>query len=151
MASGFCHRPSRRSKTGLAPRSGTEMDRRYHQRFGTTMGLSEGEGFGRVRPRHVWPRWNNQQRTSVYLLRGLVWGLLVIAMLHKADFFQEQINQCRRLAGQASNKNDREFWLKMTQRWEGLLVGRYADATAPERVEKIIFRRRRFANRYRAA
>src|SRR5262249_13733291 len=71
-------------------------------------------------------------------------------MLHKADFFQEQINQCRRLAAQASNKNDREFWLKMTQRWEGLLVGR--PSTAPERVEKIIFARaRRFANRYRAA
>jgi hypothetical protein len=100
----------------------------------------------------AWPRWNNQQRTNVYLLRGLEWGLLVIAMLHKADFFQEQNNQCRRLAAQASNKNDREFWLQMTQRWEGLLIGRYSDATAPERVQKIIFRsRRRFANRYRAA
>jgi hypothetical protein len=75
-----------------------------------------------------------------------------MAILHKADFFQEQINQCRCLAAQASNKNDREFWMKMTQRWEGLLVARYSDATAPERVQKIIFRaRRRFANRYRAA
>src|SRR6516162_5930300 len=53
-----------------------------------------------------------------------------MAMLHKADFFQEQINQCSRLAAQASNKNDREFWLQMTQRWEGLL--RPSDATAPE-------------------
>ena len=79
--------------------------------------------------------------------------LLVIAMLHKADFFQEQIDQCRRLVAQASNKNDREFWLQMTQRWEGLLVGRCSDATAaPERGTKIIFHRaRRFANRYRAA
>jgi len=75
-----------------------------------------------------------------------------MAILHKTDFFQEQINQCRCLAAQASNKNDREFWMKMTQRWEGLLVARYSDATAPERVQKIIFRaRRRFANRYRAA
>jgi hypothetical protein len=69
-----------------------------------------------------------------------------MAMLHKADFFEEQINQCRRLAALASNKNDREFWLNMTQRWEGLLQP--SDATAPERVEKIIFRRRRW---YRAA
>ena len=36
-----------------------------------------------------------------------------MAMLHRTDFFQEQINQCRRLAEQASNKNDRQFWLKM--------------------------------------
>jgi len=79
-------------------------------------------------------------------------GLSVIAMLHKADFFQEQINQCRRLAAQASNKNDREFWLQMAQRWEGLLVERYSDASAPERGTKNIFQRaRRFANRYRAA
>src|SRR5262245_7309856 len=53
-------------------------------------------------------------------------------MLHKADFFQEQNNQCRRLAAQASNKNDREFWLQMAQRWEGLLVERYSDPSAPE-------------------
>jgi hypothetical protein len=75
-----------------------------------------------------------------------------MAILHKADFFQEQINKCRRLVAQASNKNDREFWLEMKQRWEGLLAGRHSDATAPERVQKIIFRRaRRFANRHRAA
>jgi hypothetical protein len=73
-------------------------------------------------------------------------------MLHKADFFQEQINQCRRLAERASNKNDRQFWLKMTQRWEGLLVGQSSDDTA-ERIPKFSsFRRvRRFAKRYRAA
>jgi len=75
-----------------------------------------------------------------------------MAILHKADFFQEQINQCRRLAGQASNKSDREFWLKMTQRWEELLLGRSSDDTA-ERIPKFSsFRRvRRFAKRYRAA
>jgi hypothetical protein len=74
-----------------------------------------------------------------------------MAMLYKADFFQEQINHCRSLAERASNKNDREFWLKMKQRWEGLLVGLPLDADAPER-PKVIFRaRRRFANRYRAA
>jgi len=64
---------------------------------------------------------------------------LVIAMLHKADFFQEQIDQCRpplsasfeiwreqftahkRLVAQASNKNDREFWLQMTHAANALL------------------------------
>src|SRR6516225_3230092 len=49
VASGFHLRPSRTSTTGLAPRCGTEMDRRHHQRFGTTLGLSEGEGSRRVR------------------------------------------------------------------------------------------------------
>ena len=44
VASGFHLRPSRTSTTGLAPRCGTEMDRRHHQRFGTTLGLSEGSG-----------------------------------------------------------------------------------------------------------
>jgi hypothetical protein len=76
-----------------------------------------------------------------------------MAMLqHKADLFQEQINQCRRLAEQASNKNDRQFWLKMTQRWEELLVERSPDDTA-ERIPKFSsFRRvRRFAKQYRAA
>ena len=76
-----------------------------------------------------------------------------MAMLHKADFFQEQINQCRRLAEQASNKNDRQFWLKMTQRWEGVLVGRSSDDTASERIPKFSSygRVHRSAKRYRAA
>jgi hypothetical protein len=76
-----------------------------------------------------------------------------MAMLHKADFFQEQINQCRRLAQQAPNKNDRQFWLKMTQRWEGLLVGRSSANIASERIPKFSSygRVRRFAKRYRAA
>jgi hypothetical protein len=47
-------------------------------------------------------------------LSGAFW---LSQMLHKADFFQEQINQCRSLAERASNKNDREFWLKMTHCW----------------------------------
>jgi hypothetical protein len=58
-----------------------------------------------------------------------------MAMLHKPDFFQAQINECKHLAKYSENRNDREFWLKMAQRWEGLL--RPSDAIAPERVEKI--------------
>src|SRR5262249_1401436 len=95
---------------------------------------------------------NNQQPTNVSLLRDLSGVFLVMAMLHKADFFQAQINECRHLAKYSENQNDRQFWLKMAQRWEGLLEGRSPDTPAPQRIEKIIFRRaRRFANRYRAA
>jgi hypothetical protein len=59
----------------------------------------------------------------------------------KQIFLLEQINQCRSLAERASNKNDRQFWLKMTQRWEGLLVRLPLDANAPKR-PKVIFRAR---------
>jgi hypothetical protein len=46
-----------------------------------------------------------------------------MAILHKADFFQAQINECRHLAVHSNNQNDREFWLKMAQRCQGLLEG----------------------------
>jgi len=73
-----------------------------------------------------------------------------MAVLHKADFFQAQMNECRHLAVHSNNRNDREFWLKMAQRWQGLLEGQ-SDTNAPQRLEKIIFQRRRFAKQYRAA
>jgi len=46
--------------------------------------------------------------------------LLVIAMSEMTDFFQKQVQECRRLAAQASGKNDREYWLGLAQRWEWL-------------------------------
>ena len=48
-------------------------------------------------------------------------------MLETADFFETQIKQCRDSAAQSSKKNDREFWLKMANRWEGLLQARRGD------------------------
>jgi hypothetical protein len=36
------------------------------------------------------------------------------------DFFQKQAQECRRLAAQATGKNDREYWLRLAQRWEWL-------------------------------
>jgi hypothetical protein len=42
-------------------------------------------------------------------------------MLETTDFFEQQIESCRSSATQCRNKNDREFWLKMAARWEGLL------------------------------
>jgi hypothetical protein len=49
---------------------------------------------------------------------------VVNAMLETADFFEAQIKQCRDSAAQSTNKNDREFWLKMAARWEGLSKAR---------------------------
>jgi hypothetical protein len=45
---------------------------------------------------------------------------LKIAMIDKNDFFRDQIEQCRNLAERARNKTDREFWLRLAQRWEEL-------------------------------
>ena len=42
-------------------------------------------------------------------------------MHNKCDFFQEQIKKCNGLAQRASDKTDREFWLGMARRWEGML------------------------------
>ena len=42
-------------------------------------------------------------------------------MHNKCDFFQEQIKKCNGLAERASDKTDREFWLGMARRWEGML------------------------------
>ena len=41
-------------------------------------------------------------------------------MLEMTDFFQGQAQGCRRLAAQATGKNDREYWLRLAQRWEWL-------------------------------
>jgi hypothetical protein len=46
---------------------------------------------------------------------------LKIVMLEMSDFFQKQAQECRRLAAQASGKNDREYWLRLAQRWEWLV------------------------------
>jgi hypothetical protein len=43
---------------------------------------------------------------------------MVVEMLETTDFFEEQITECKSAATQATNKNDREFWLKMAHRWE---------------------------------
>ena len=48
-------------------------------------------------------------------------------MLETTDFFETQIKQCRDSAARSSKKNDREFWLKMANRWEGLLQVATAD------------------------
>jgi hypothetical protein len=42
-------------------------------------------------------------------------------MLEMTDFFQGQAQGCRRLAAQATGKNDREYWLRLAQRWDWLV------------------------------
>jgi hypothetical protein len=46
---------------------------------------------------------------------------LKLAMIEKNEFFRDQFEQCRSLAERARNKTDREFWLRLAQRWEELL------------------------------
>jgi len=73
---------------------------------------------------------------------------VVIEVLETTDFFQQQINQCRDLASRASHKNDREFWLRLAHRWEGLLRTQQnggAVETIKGRFERPIFSKRRRA------
>jgi hypothetical protein len=44
-----------------------------------------------------------------------------IVTLEPNDFFQNQVKQCRSQAESAADKNDREFWLRLANRWERLL------------------------------
>jgi hypothetical protein len=46
------------------------------------------------------------------------------------DFFQKEAQECRRLAAGATRKMDREFWLRLAQRWESL----QSEASKPESV-----------------
>jgi len=70
-------------------------------------------------------------------------------MLHKTDFFQEQTAQCRALAARAANKTDREFWLRLAQRWEELLRAKQleSEGSAAEPVQKLVSGRTRFTRR----
>ena len=64
----------------------------------------------------------------------------VAAVLETSDFFQEQIKQCRSLAARATDKNDREFWLRLAHRWEALLRAQQHDGTSVE-VQNLGFKR----------
>jgi len=37
------------------------------------------------------------------------------------DFLEKEAQGCRELAAQATQKKDREYWLRLAQRWESLL------------------------------
>jgi hypothetical protein len=71
----------------------------------------------------------------------------VIAMLETTSFFEEQIKQCTDFAARSTNRNEREFWLKMVQRWRGLLKTRRLDGAAIKTGHRFWFQRLRFAKR----
>ena len=71
-------------------------------------------------------------------------------MLEANDFFEGQIKQCNDLAARTSNKDDREFWLRLARRWEELLQARQRRTLNIE-VPTLRFERRISARRRRAA
>src|ERR1700756_1477766 len=77
--------------------------------------------------------------------------VVVTAMLETTDFFQDQAKQCRKLAADAHDKNDREFWLRLAHRWEGLLRPHQHYGSGVETVQKVRFERPIFTKRRRAA
>jgi hypothetical protein len=77
--------------------------------------------------------------------------VVVVAMLETSDFFQDQVQQCRKLAADAHDKNDREFWLRLAHRWEELLRAQRHDGAGVETVQKIRFERPIFSKRRSAA
>ena len=64
-------------------------------------------------------------------------------MREQSDFFQEQVKKCNGLAERASNKTDREFWLGMARRWEGMLgTGERGTVEVKPRFERPLFKKR---------
>jgi len=88
-----------------------------------------------------------------YSVQAPVSGAFVVvtAMIETSDFFEDQVKQCRKLAADASDKNDREFWLRLAHRWEGLLRAQKHDGAPVETVQKVRFERPIFTKRRRAA
>ena len=60
------------------------------------------------------------------VIRGVF--VAVIAMLEMIDFFQKEAQECRSLAAKAVHKDDREYWLRLAQRWEEILPKQHGDA-----------------------
>ena len=63
--------------------------------------------------------------------------LLVIVMLETNDFFQAQINKCKRLAEGAVDKNEREFWVRLADRWAELLRARQRGGSCVEAAMRV--------------
>jgi hypothetical protein len=80
---------------------------------------------------------------------------MVIEMLETRDLFEEQIKECKGAAAKSANKIDREFWLKMAFRWEGLLKARQNNdggpVLRPTRFRRSMLLARQAAKRRRAA
>jgi hypothetical protein len=93
-----------------------------------------------------------QITASVRLFAETSERVCVIEMVETADFFEQQIKKCRSCAAESKNKNDREFWLKMAARWDGLLKTRQEGPVLPQpRFSRSMVLARLAAKRRRAA
>jgi hypothetical protein len=63
--------------------------------------------------------------------------IVVIVMSEMIDFFEKEANECRRLAANATRKDDQEFWLRLSDRGEGLLRGQQNSGTDVEAVRSL--------------
>jgi hypothetical protein len=70
-----------------------------------------------------------------------------IMLSKQALFFQIQIERCHELAGKAGNEGDREFWLQLAHRWEGLLRVEQSGKPNFEIIHKLKFERPVFLKR----
>jgi hypothetical protein len=72
-----------------------------------------------------------------------------LEMIEITDFFQKEAQECRRLAARAIKKNDREYWLRLAQRWECLMQpgGAPKEADQGLRFDRPIRRSKTFAKR----
>jgi len=68
-------------------------------------------------------------------------------MHEMTDFFQKEAQECKRLAAGATKKKDREFWLGLAQRWDGLMKPSDAadEAHQASRFDRPLRQRRKFA------
>jgi hypothetical protein len=60
-------------------------------------------------------------------------------MLEIIDFFQKEAQECRKQAAKAAGKNNREYWLRLAQRWERLMQ---SDVATKEPDQRLKFDRR---------
>jgi hypothetical protein len=72
---------------------------------------------------------------------------LKMAIGEMTDFFRKEAQECRRLAAQATAKNDQEYWSRLAHGWEWLLQQNSGTKTAqPLRRGRSVLERR-FAKR----
>jgi hypothetical protein len=57
---------------------------------------------------------------------------LKMAIGEMTDFFRKEAQECRRLAAQATAKNDQEYWSRLAHGWEWLLQQNSGTKTAQQ-------------------
>ncbi len=98
------------------------------------------------------PKRNKYRSPTLYFFEAVERGVLLgKTVIDTIDFFQTQIKQCTDSATRSVNKADREFWLKMANRWQGLLQARQTRGADTGFVQRFSFHRQRFEKRRRTA